>query len=55
MNKAIEQFVDALYYYEMFESPAWCKTISVINEELRGIGSKIAKLRAFIDNMQHVS
>ena len=52
MNKASEHFIDALYYYEMYESPACWKTVSVMNMELKRLGSKSAKLGALKDNIK---
>ena len=51
-KKASESFIDALYYHEMYFSPACWKTENIVNRELQKFKSKSAKLYALKENIR---
>ena len=52
VNKASEDFIDALYYYEMYCSLACWKTVTMVDCKLRKLKSKTAKLNALKENIR---
>ena len=51
-KKASESFIDALYYHEMYFSPACWKTENIVDRELQKLKSKSAKLYALKENIR---
>ena len=51
-KKASEKFIDALYYYEMYFSPACWKTAKIVDREMQKLTSKSAKLNALKENIR---
>jgi len=52
MEHASETFIEALYYHDMFASPACWMTTKVVDRELKKLKSKAAKLNALKENIR---
>jgi hypothetical protein len=52
MAKGQEAFIDALYYHEMYHSPACWKTAAAVDRELAKLTSKTSQLDALKENIR---
>eukprot|EP00957_Ditylum_brightwellii_P037670 2848862-Ditylum_brightwellii.AAC.1 len=52
LELAMEEYIDALYYFDMYGSEAYWKTTAIVDTKLNKLTSKIAKLRALQENIQ---
>ena len=52
LKNASEAYVDAIYYHEMFRSPACWRTSAAVDRELAKLKSKSAKLSALKENIR---
>ena len=52
MAKGQEAFIDALYYREMYDSPACWKTAAAVDRELAKLNSKTVKLNVIKENIR---
>eukprot|EP00957_Ditylum_brightwellii_P110304 8413040-Ditylum_brightwellii.AAC.1 len=47
----MEEYIDALYYLDIYGSEACWKTAGIVDTELKKLTSKIAKLRVLKENI----